>query len=114
MPEKRRVLFLVTGDPRSSGKIVEAIRMAVGLRAWNALSVTVYLGGEAVAALNEFPEELVDGVMLRDLLPDLIGQNGIVLVPRGTSMPAAGTIREVDYVELARLAASHDHVMRIA
>ena len=87
--------------------------MAAGLRAWNALSVTVYIEGHALAALEEFPEELVDGAMLRDLLPDLIGPDGILLVPQGTARPAGRTIREVDHVGLARLAASHHHVMRI-
>jgi len=57
---KRKILFIVTSDPRKSGKAAEAIRMAAGVGTWKKVDVLVYLHGPAVLALSEYVDELVD------------------------------------------------------
>ena len=50
---KPRVLFIVTGDPRSSTRPAEAVRIAAGVSAWQKADITVYLRDTAVLALGE-------------------------------------------------------------
>lgn len=56
----RRILFVVNGDPRTSARPAEAIRIAAGIGTWKKVEVTVVLAEAAVLALSEFPDDLVD------------------------------------------------------
>ncbi len=55
-----KVLFIVTGDPRTSHRPAEAIRVAAGVGTWKKVDITVYLRGPAVLALSEWVDEFVD------------------------------------------------------
>jgi len=57
---KPRVLIIVTGDPRTSPRPSEAVRIAAGVGAWQKVEIAVYLRGEAVRMLGEPPAGLVD------------------------------------------------------
>ena len=65
----RNVLIIVSGDPRISPRPAEAIRLAAGLAQWPRIKVRVYLRDAAVLALNEQPDDLMDGELFRDCLP---------------------------------------------
>lgn len=54
------VLFVIGGDPRTSPRPAEAIRIAAGVGAWKKSRVSVYLRDAAVLALGEYVDELVD------------------------------------------------------
>ena len=41
---KPRVLFIVTGDPRTSPRPAEAVRIAAGVVAWKRADIAVYCG----------------------------------------------------------------------
>lgn len=53
-------LFVITSDPRISGRPAEAIRIAAGVGTWRKTDVRIYLHGPAVLALGEWVDELVD------------------------------------------------------
>ena len=55
-----KVLIIVAGDPRASGRPAEAIRIAAGVGTWKKTDFTVYLRGRAVLAVSEFADEFVD------------------------------------------------------
>ncbi|MBX3746792.1 MAG: hypothetical protein KF833_15895 [Verrucomicrobiae bacterium] len=56
----RKILFVINGDPRTSARPAEGIRIAAGVGTWKKVEVTVVLAEAAVLALSEFPDELVD------------------------------------------------------
>jgi hypothetical protein len=66
---KRRVLFIVTSDPRTSARPAEAVRVAAGVGAWEKVEAVLYLRGAAVLALGEHADDLVDGDHFVDYLP---------------------------------------------
>src|ERR1043165_1204955 len=53
-------LFIITGDPRTSAKPAEGIRIAAGVGTWKKADITVYLHGPAVLALSEYVDEFID------------------------------------------------------
>ena len=115
--EPRKVLIIVTADPRRSGRVAEAIRIAAGLRAWNALDVSLYFDGEAIRALAGFPEELEDGETIRRRLPEVVTRSRPAYVQRGAGeLKGLSEIdvaaKEIDRGELAHLAAGSQCVMR--
>src|SRR5687768_12003322 len=57
---KRRILFVITNDPRKSALPAEAIRIAAGVGTWKKVEVLVYLHGPAVLALSEYADEFID------------------------------------------------------
>ena len=69
------VLFIVTGDPRTSPRPAEAIRIAAGVGAWKKADITVYLRDSAVLALSEFADEFVDEDNYTRYLP-IVGEFG--------------------------------------
>ena len=113
---KPRALFIVTGDPRSSAKPAEAIRIAAGVGTWKKADVTVYLRGPAVLALSEFVDELIDEDNYSRYFP-IVGEFGRpIYVQRGA--PLLGEIgesplkfEEVDDGQLAELAANCNYVL---
>lgn len=114
---QRKVLFLITGDPRVSARPAEAIRVAAGVGTWKKVGVTVYLRGPAVLALAEFPDDLVDADHYDHYLPLLGGLDSPVYVAQGEPLLAElGEPRlpykEIDGAALAQLCAENDSVMR--
>ncbi|HWD20279.1 MAG TPA: hypothetical protein VHB20_13475 [Verrucomicrobiae bacterium] len=66
---KRRLLFLIYSDPRTSPRPAEAVRIAAGLAAWQQTSIAIYFSGEAVRALGDDAEMLVNGENFTRYLP---------------------------------------------
>ena len=113
----RSALFIVTGDPRSSARPAEAIRIAAGVGTWKKIDVTVYLRDAAVLALSEYPDDLMDEDNYTRYFP-IVGEMGSpVLVQEGAPLlkdiglsPLA--YREISDEELARLTAEANFVLR--
>jgi|GEM_PF-4404960 len=49
----RRVLFIVTSDPRESARPAEALRTAAGIAVWKEAEVTMCFCGAAARVLSE-------------------------------------------------------------
>lgn len=114
---KRRVLIVVSSDPRVSPRPAEAVRIAAGVSAWESIESVLCLSGPAVLALGESAEELVDGDNFVRYLPPAPGAGRRICVPRGESLLSnLGESRvrfdSVSEDELARLAANSDFVLR--
>ena len=113
----RRLLIVVTEDPRQSARPAEAIRIAVGVGAWKQVGVTVCLRGEAVRALGEFSVELKDGENFSRYLPLIAEQRRVICVERDSPVlkelgePTA-KFEEISDARLAELVAQHDYVLR--
>jgi sulfur relay (sulfurtransferase) DsrF/TusC family protein len=114
---KRRVLFIVTNDPRISPRPAEAVRIAAGVGAWEKIEAVLYLRGAAVLALGEHAEELVDGDHFVDFLP-LAAEGGRRICAQRSS-PLLAEVGEaqtafetLDDDQLAQLASDSDCVVR--
>ena len=70
-----RILFVIEGDPRSSGQPAEAVRIAAGVAAWKKAWISVYLRGKAILALSEYTDELIDEDVFTRFMP-IIAENG--------------------------------------
>jgi sulfur relay (sulfurtransferase) DsrF/TusC family protein len=110
-------LFIVTGDPRSSAKPAEAIRIAAGVGTWKKSEITVYLRGPAVLALSEFVDEFVDEDNFTRYFP-IVGEFGRpIYVQRSAPLlseigEAPLKFEEIDDTALAKLAAESNYVLR--
>ncbi len=114
---QRRILFIITSDPRVSPRPAEAVRIAAGVGAWEQPEVTIYLRDAAVLAMGEFAEELVDGDDFARFLPIAAHSGRQICAQRDSPLLAelGRTITEflpVDDEQLARLAAGSDFVLR--
>ena len=114
---KRRVLFIVTSDPRVSARPAEAVRIAAGMGAWETIEAVLYLRGPAVLALGESAEELVDGDNYVRYLPLATEAGRRVCVQHDSPLltelgEARASFEPVDDDELARLAADSECVVR--
>jgi len=112
-----RALFIITGEPRTSAKPAEAIRIAAGVGTWKKTDISVYLRGSAVLALSEYVDEFIDEDNFSRYLP-IVGEFGRpVYVQRGAAL--LGEIGEsflkfeqIDDAQLAELAAGSNYVLR--
>jgi hypothetical protein len=114
---KPRVLVVITSDPRRNGRALEAVRIAAGVGVWHKALVTVYLRGEAVLALGESAEELIDEGDYARYWPILAGASQPVYVQQSAPAlrqlgPIALAFREISDAELAELSARQNYVMR--
>lgn len=111
-----RLLIIVTANPERSGRLAEAIRLATGVSAWEKVSVTLFIGGAAVAGLLPGEGRFVDEDNIVEFLPGLVEHQKGVYVEAGSELAAARRAElpfpELDPAGLARLAAHHDYVMR--
>jgi len=111
------VLFIVSGDPRTSPRPAEAIRIAAGVGAWKKANITLYLRDAAVLALSEFADELIDEDNYTRYLP-IVGEFGRpVYVQKNAAELAdigesAFKFQEISDDELAALAANSTYVVR--
>ena len=112
-----RALFIVTGDPRTSAKPAEAIRIAAGVGTWKKTDVSVYLRGPAVLALSEYADEFIDEDNFSRYFP-IVGEFGRpIYVQRGAPLlaelgQASLAYEEITDAELAALTARHGSVAR--
>lgn len=113
---KPTALFIVTGDPRTSAKPAEAIRIAAGVGTWKKADITVYLRGPAVLALSEFTDEFVDDDNFSRYFP-IVGEFGRpIYVERGEPLlselgESPLRYEEIDDTRLAELAAESRYVL---
>lgn len=110
-------LFIITGDPRSSAKPAEAIRIAAGVGTWKKADIYVYLRGPAVLSLSEYADEFIDEDNYTRYFP-IVGEFGRpVYVEKGAPLlqeigDSPLDHQEIDDAELAELAARCDYVLR--
>ncbi len=114
---KPRALFIVATDPRTSPRPAEAVRIAAGVGAWEKVEVTLYLRGDALRALDEFADELVDGENFVRYLPLLTAGGRTILAQRGGAAAAGLSepslkCEEIDDAQLAARAAQSQFVLR--
>lgn len=112
-----RVLFIITSDPRKSGKAAEAIRIAAGVSAWKKTEVSVYLRDAAVLALGEDTADLVNEDNFTRYLPMLAETKNPVYVQKDNPTLAnlgecPVEIKQLSDRDLAVLAAAHNYVLR--
>ena len=112
-----QVLFVITGDPRTSPRPAEAIRIAAGVGVWGKIDITVYLRGPAVLALAEYVDDWVDADHFSRYLP-LIAESGRpVYVERDTpELAALGAspipFQAINDDDLARLSVQSNYLVR--
>ncbi len=112
-----RVLFIITSDPRTSGKPAEAIRIAAGVSAWKKTEVSVYLRDAAVLALGEDTSDLVNEDNYTRYLPMLAElQRPLYVQKNNSALSNLGEspikIEPMSDTDLAALAAEHEYVLR--
>ena len=112
-----KMLVIVTGDPRTSPRPAEAVRIAAGVGAWKKVEVTLYLRGAAVLALGEFVDDLVDEDNFTRYLPIAAEGGRPIYVQQGS--PQLGELgepalkyQELSDDDLADLAAKSTYVVR--
>ncbi len=112
-----RILFIITGDPRSSPRPAEAVRIAAGVGTWPKMEVIVYLRDAAVLALSEPLDELVDEDHYTRYLPMVAGSGRPIFVQQGAPLlrvmdQAALPFEEINDQMLAELTAGSTCVVR--
>jgi len=122
---KKRILFIISSDPRASPRAAEAVRIAAGIGAWDKVEPAVYLRGPAMLLLGEDAEEYPDGENYRLYLPVLAERGWPIYVQRGPASTKPGeapapealvearpTVIAIDDAQLAALAAASQCVVR--
>ena len=110
-------LFIITGDPRTSARPAEAIRIAAGVGTWKKADVSVYLRGSAVLALSEYADEFIDEDNYTRYFP-IVGEFGRpIYVQQGAPLlseigEASLAFEQIEDARLAQLAAGSDYVLR--
>lgn len=112
-----RVLFMITSDPRTSGKPAEAIRIAAGVSAWKKAKIAVYLRDSAVLALAEDCSDLMNEDNFTRYLPMLVENNVTIYAQDGNALlgelgDAAIDFKRMTDAELAKVAVGQTYVMR--
>jgi hypothetical protein len=111
------VLFIVGGDPRTSPRPAEAIRIAAGVGTWRKVDISLYFRDAAVLALSEFADEFVDEDNYVRYLP-IAGEFGrpIYVQKDAAHLAEIGEARlpfkEISDEELAALAGESNYVVR--
>ena len=109
----RKVLFIISSDPRVSPRPAEAIRIAAGVGAWARAEVSVCLVGAAGLILSEDAETLKDAEQFSACLPLLReGQDRIYLLREAHLPRLDEAVRQIDLPQLSQLALQHDVVAR--
>jgi hypothetical protein len=110
------VLFLISGDPRTSRRPAEAVRIAAGVGTWKQADMTVCLRGAAVLALSEVVDGLVDEDHYTRYLPIIAGFGRPIYVEKNAPQLAElkdspFSFQELSLDELAALAATSASVI---
>ena len=114
---KPRVLFIVTGDPRTSPRPAEAVRIAAGVGAWKRAEISVYLRDAAVLALSESSAGLVEEENYARYWPMLTESSQTIYVQKNAAAlrelgQAAAPFKEISDAQLAELAAGQTYIIR--
>jgi hypothetical protein len=113
---KPRVLFIITSDPRTSPRPAEAVRIAAGVGVWEKMEIAVYVRGEAVRALGESEEGLVDEDNFAQYWPMLAKAASPIYAqknadPLAQLAPTRAPFTEITDDQLAALAAKQTYVI---
>lgn len=110
----KKVLVVVTADPRENGRAAEAVRLAAGVGGWEKVAVKLCLCGEARRVLSEMPDEFVNGEVFASYLPLLLEGEPRVFVLADETEEAVLTAggRQVSLHQLAALGREADSVLR--
>lgn len=113
----RRVLLIISGDPRASHRPAEALRLAAGLLPWGQIDLQVCLCGPARWLLDDAPGTLVDEEEITRCLSAVTGEPGRLWVEAARSPGAepsetAGNVRTMSREQIATLAARCDSVLK--
>jgi hypothetical protein len=115
-PDPTRLLIVVTSDPTRSGRLAEAIRLAAGVGAWQKVSVTLFVGGDAVAGLLPGEGRFVDEDNIVEFLPMLKERRQELYLEAGHPLLDSAADELVfpalDAAGLAGLASRQDYVMQ--
>jgi sulfur relay (sulfurtransferase) DsrF/TusC family protein len=112
-----QVLFIIEGDPRSSAKPAEAIRIAAGVGTWKKTDITVYLRGDGVLALSEYADEFVDEDNYTRYFPIVADFGRPIYVQKNAPLlkeigDSPMTFEEIDDAQLAGICAKSKYVLR--
>ena len=112
-----KILFIINGDPRSSPRPAEAIRIAAGVGIWQKTEVSVYLRDAAVIPLSEEVDELIDEESFTRYLPMIAEFGRPIYVQQGSTWlqeigRASQPCEEIDDQKLAALTANSTYVVR--
>jgi len=112
-----QVLLIIEGDPRTSGKPAEAIRIAAGVGTWKKTDITVYLRGPGVLALSEFADEFVDEDNYTRYFPIVADFGRPIYVQMDAPLledigESPLKFEEIDTTQLADLCARSKYVLR--
>lgn len=113
---KPSALFIITGDPRTSPRPAEAIRIAAGVGTWKKIDIGVYLRGAAVLALSEYVDDFVDEENYTRYFPIVRDFGRPVYVEKSAALmaevgEATLPFEEIDDHRLAEMAAAHSYVI---
>ena len=81
----KRIALVISEDPRTTARPVEALRIALGLFAGDH-KLTVVLLGQAPLLLMEETEEIIDGDILEKYLPSFKHLSIPFVVEQGTAV----------------------------
>ncbi|HEY1169799.1 MAG TPA: hypothetical protein VGH19_00390 [Verrucomicrobiae bacterium] len=107
----KKVLIVVTSDPRANGKAAEAVRIAAGVGSWEKVAVIVCFCGEARRVIADEPDDLINGEVISSYLPLLQENPEAVRVLVENGMHDCG-IAAITLPQLAELGRGMDNVMR--
>lgn len=111
------ILFIIDADPRKSGRVAEAVRIAAGVGAWKKVLPSVYLRGESVLALAEDADGLIDQEIYDQFLPSIPANGGAIYVQAGNPhlsriSPVQLHYQSITAAELSEVCARHQYVTR--
>jgi hypothetical protein len=105
-------LFILTADPRTSHRPAEAVRIAVGLMAWQKVNPILYLEGPAANILSDDTDDFIDAEIYRQHLAAVVESQGHVYLAEN-SAPLTSSLRAqpISSRALAELAAQASSVL---
>jgi hypothetical protein len=114
----KKAMIVVTADPRDSGRVAEAVRIAAGVGAWEKVTVNLCLANESILALGETVDDLVNGDVFENYLPLLLDGDSRLSILAGSAMSAAArdsryaAVPVIDPSTLGRFCREADVVLR--
>ncbi len=72
--------WIITDDPRTSGKAVEVLRVAAGLSSWGQFTGKLWLCGDAALILNPYHDRIIDPISVEKNLEILENSDWEILV----------------------------------
>ena len=106
----RKILFIISSDPRISHRPAEAVRIAAGAGGWGRVEVNVcFTHPTAALLLQATDESLKDEEQFTACLPIL---RRPIYVLEGSLPAGTSDCEQIDLQGLARLTMRHDVVVR--